>query len=300
MEQRDEPDQRGPTTGETRIDGVLFERRPLGDAAPVVFDSPHSGTVRPADFDTIVPSEMLRRSEDMFVDELFADVPVVGGVLIAAQFPRAYIDPNRGLKDLDQRLLDAPWPEPLRPGDKSRMGHGLVWRVCPPDLPMYDRRLSPNEVVRRIEGYWRPYHRCMSHTMDRLHQNFGSVWHVNCHSMPASAPAQAGAVNGSRFVDFVLGDRDGTTCDRAFTRMVADALRGFGYRVTINDPYKGVELVRAFGAPDAGRHSLQIEINRALYMNEATFERNAGFADLRANMASLAAAICDYARAQSA
>ncbi len=290
-------DQAEPALGESDVVSV---RLPTGQPAPVVFDSPHSGTVRPADFDTIVPSEMLRRSEDMFVDELFADVPVVGGVLIAAQFPRAYIDPNRGLKDLDQRLLDAPWPEPLRPGDKSRMGHGLVWRVCPPDLPMYDRRLSPNEVVRRIEGYWRPYHRCMSHTMDRLHQNFGSVWHVNCHSMPASAPAQAGAVNGSRFVDFVLGDRDGTTCDRAFTRMVADALRGFGYRVTINDPYKGVELVRAFGAPDAGRHSLQIEINRALYMNEATFERNAGFADLRANMASLAAAICDYARAQSA
>jgi len=286
-----------PASGDSDVVAV---RLPTGRPAPVVFDSPHSGTIRPADFDTIVPSKMLRRSEDMFVDELFADVPGAGGVLIAAQFPRAYIDPNRGLKDLDQRLLDAPWPEPLRPGDKSRMEHGLVWRVCPPDLPMYDRRLSPNEVVRRIDGYWRPYHRCMSHTMERLHRDYGSVWHVNCHSMPASAPVQAGAVNGSRFVDFVLGDRDGTTCDRAFTRMVADVLRGFGYRVTINDPYKGVELVRAFGAPDAGRHSLQIEINRALYMNEVTFEWNAGFADLRANMASLAAVICDFARVQTA
>ncbi len=290
-------DQAEPALGTSDVVSI---RLPTGQPAPVVFDSPHSGTVRPADFDTIVPSEMLRRSEDMFVDELFADVPGEGGVLIAAQFPRAYIDPNRGLKDLDQRLLDAPWPEPLRPGDKSRMGHGLVWRVCPPDLPMYDRRLSPNEVVRRIDDYWRPYHRCMSQTMDRLHGNHGAVWHVNCHSMPASAPAQAGAVNGSRFVDFVLGDRDGTTCDRAFTTMIAETLRGFGYRVTVNDPYKGVELVRAFGAPEAGRHSLQIEINRALYMNEVTFERNRGFADLRGNMARLAAVICDYARVQTA
>lgn len=274
-------------------------RLPTGDPAPVVFDSPHSGTVRPSDFDTIVPPEMLRRSEDMFVDELFSTVPDAGGVLIAAQFPRAYIDPNRALKDLDQRLLNAPWPEPLKPGDKSRMGHGLVWRVCPPDLPMYDRRLSPKEVARRIETYWRPYHLCMGQAIDRLHQDFGAVWHLNCHSMPASAPAQAGAVNGHRFVDFVLGDRDGTTCERGFAALVAETLRGFGYRVTINDPYKGVELVRAFSAPAAGRHSLQIEINRGLYMNEVTFERSDGFTALREDLARLADAICQYARAET-
>jgi len=282
-----------------RIDSILTVTEPTGRTAPVVFDSPHSGTVWPGDFDTIVPLEVLRKSEDMFVDELFADVPDQGAVLIAALFPRAYIDPNRGLADLDQRLLESPWPEPLKPGDKSRMGHGLVWRICPPDYPMYDRRLSTIEVQQRIDSYWQPYHDALSDVMNDLHQDFGAVWHVNCHSMPAATLKQAGLVNGRQRADFVLGDRDGSTCDRDFTALVADTLTEMGYRVNVNDPYKGVELIRAFSNPRRNRHSIQIEVNRSLYMDEVTFQRNGSFESLRVDMARLADIICAYASEQT-
>jgi N-formylglutamate deformylase len=267
---------------------------PQSAAAPAVFDSPHSGTQYPADFGSIAPLAVLRRAEDAFVDELFGSAPRHGATLIAAQFPRIYIDPNRDLIDLDPALLDGPWPDPLVPSRKTELGVGLIWRIMPPSAPLYDRLLGVEEVRGRIERCWRPYHQAVATALDETHRRFGKVWHVNCHSMPAmgNAASEDGPVARA---EFVLGDRDGTTCEPDFTAFVAGQLRDMGYRVKINEPYKGVELVRRYSDPAAGRHSLQIEINRKLYMDEESREKNGGFGRLQANLDKLVAAVCRYA-----
>jgi len=276
-----------------RVPGVLSYRDALSPAAPVVIDSPHSGCDYPEDFGAVVPQEVLRRAEDMYVDELFDSAPTHGAKVIAALFPRSYIDPNRALEDLDPALLADPWPGMTRSGEKVRQGFGLIWRLCPPDSQMYRDKLTADAVRHRIDRYWRPYHRHLRRALDEVHGAFDAVWHLNCHSMPSRF--LAGAFSGGSQPEFVLGDRDGTTCDKDFTVLVHDALRDLGYRVRINDPYKGVEIVRAYSDPAAGRHSLQLEINRAIYMNEDTFVRRENFGAFKADIDRLIREICAYA-----
>lgn len=266
---------------------------------PLVFDSPHSGTQYPADFDSVVPHLTLRRAEDTHVEALYAAAPAHGAVLIAAEFPRSYIDTNRSLLDIDAALLDAPWPGPINASNKTEKGIGLVWRLLDTGEPIYRRKLSIAEVQHRIARYYAPYHKAVRDALNAAHKHYGAVWHINCHSMPAMSSLISDEGPGVARADFVLGDRDGTTCDPAFTTFVALTLRGMGYDVRVNDPYKGVELVRAFSDPAAHRHSLQIEINRKLYMNEETRERNAGFDALQANITRLIAAVARYAREHS-
>ena len=281
------------------IPGVFDLWLPAQSAAPLVFDSPHSGSHYPADFDTIAPESRLRRAEDMFVDNLFDAAPSLGAALLTALFPRNYIDPNRALADLDRRLVAGDWPGELRMTEQSRLGHGLIWGLCPADIPMYNRKLTVAENKARIQGYYRRYHRALRDAMEHMIDRFGYVWHVNCHSMPAvSAPMMGRPGKARRRADFVLGDRDGTSSNPAFTALVRETLEGMGYAVAVNDPYKGVELVRAYSDPEAGRHSLQIEINRALYMDEDEFRPSADFARLKTDIDSLVAAICNYTAAQ--
>jgi N-formylglutamate amidohydrolase len=276
------------------LDHVVRRHEPAAPAA-LVFDSPHSGTIQPPDFAAVAPAAALRRPTDAFVDEIFAAASDLGGVLLAAQFPRSYIDPNRDTVDVDPAMIDAPWPHPTTESFKTGRGTGLVWRVIPPDTPIYDRKLTVAEVEHRIETYWRTYHRAVKADLDRVFETFGAVWHVNCHSMPAMGDATTEDGPVAR-AEFVLGDRDGTTCDPAFTDTVAGFLGGLGYGVKINDPYKGVELVRRYSDPAAGRHSLQIEINRGLYMDEATGEKAAGFGKLRDDVTALIGHIRAFAQ----
>jgi len=278
------------------IAGVFDLWLPERPAAPVVFDSPHSGADYPADFDRIAPEDRLRRAEDMFVDELFGSASAQGAALLAARFPRSYIDPNRAQDDIDRRLIDGTWDGPVSVTEKSRLGHGLIWRLCPPDLPIYDRKLTVDEVRARIDGYYRPYHRALSYAIDLACDRFGSVYHLNCHSMPGvSAPIVADPAGARRRADFVLGDRDGESCAPDFRDMVRGTLEGMGYAVALNDPYKGVELIAAYSDPAAGRHSLQIEINRALYMDEDRFQRGPGFGTLKGDIDTLIGTICKFA-----
>lgn len=280
------------------IPGVLRRTGPDGRIAPVVLDSPHSGADYPEDFDCLVPKAMLRRAEDMYVGDLFANAPGCGATLIEALFPRSYIDPNRALDDLDPDLLPDDWPHQVEMGEKARLGHGLIWRFCPPDMLMYRRRLPAEKVHHRIETYWRPYHQCLAETIDTVHGRFGEVWHLNCHSMPAASGPGVLRRNGRARADFVLGDRDGSSCSRAFRSLIAETLEDMGYVVALNDPYKGVELVRAYSDPMRERHSIQIEINRALYMNERTLERHPGFDALRADLDRLVSVVTEYAAAR--
>jgi N-formylglutamate amidohydrolase len=273
---------------------------PRAGHAPLVLDSPHSGTDYPDDFRPAVSLELLRQAEDSYVDELFGSGPDVGATLIAARFPRSYIDANRSLLDIDASLLEAPWPGPAVPSPKTQKGIGLIWRVLDSGESIYARKLAVDEVKQRIVRYHQPYQRAVKQALDRVHEHFGGVWHLNLHSMPAVSGRISEEGPGKARADFVLGDRDGSTCEPEFTARVAEILRGMGYNVKVNDPYKGVELVRAFSDPKAHRHSLQIEVNRKLYMDERTRARAAGFATLKKNLDALLKGVADYANQRCA
>lgn len=263
---------------------------------PLVCDSPHSGVHYPDDFRHAIPRAELRMAEDTHVDRLWGHAPEVGATLVLAHFPRTYIDANRPLDDLDPALLHTPWPRPLNPSRKSQLGFGLIWRNVRADAAIYDRRLSVEEVQHRIQHYWARYHAALSGALSRAVQRHGACWHLNLHSMPHDAYARLGVESATPLADFVLGDRHGTSCDPEFVEVVRRAIGAHGYRVAVNDPYSGQELVRVAGDPSSGRHSLQVEVNRALYMNEATREPNGHFDDLRESLASVLEEIARYVR----
>jgi N-formylglutamate deformylase len=274
--------------------------QPTGAALPLVCDSPHSGTAYPADFGHDVPVALLRRGEDTHVHTLWQRAPAHGATLLAATFPRTYIDVNRSDTDLDPAQIDGTWPTALHPGPKTQQGLGLIWQRIVKDgvpTPLYARKRTVAEVQHRIEHYWRPYHAQLQQAIEASVKRFGGVWHLNLHSMPNDVYRRLGQ-EGKVLADFVLGDRDGTTCDPAFIHLIGDTLRGFGYSVAYNEPYKGVELIGRIGQPQLNRHSLQIEIRRPVYMDEDTREPNAGFAPLQQHLDRVLATVADFIRAQ--
>jgi N-formylglutamate deformylase len=285
-----------PSTVSSSAFSITKSRTPHDQDVPLVFDSPHSGTAYPADFDTIVPHLTLRRAEDTHVEALYEAAPDHGATLIAANFPRSYIDANRSLLDIDAALLDAPWPGPVNTSRKTEKGIGLVWRLLDTGEPIYSRKLAVADVQARIANCYAPYHRAVRDAINAAHKHYGAVWHINCHSMPATSSIISEEGPGIQRADFVLGDRDGTSCSPAFTTFVALTLRAMGYDVRVNDPYKGVELVRAYSDPATNKHSLQIEVNRKLYMDEQTRERTADFDKLQRNLTKLIDAIARYVR----
>jgi N-formylglutamate amidohydrolase len=277
----------------------LVQRGPVAAAVPLVLDSPHSGREFPADFDAAVGEYDLREGEDSFVDELYQPATDLGVPLLAALFPRTYLDANRHRGDVDLELIEGGrWPHEYVPSGKHRIGKALIWRTLEDGRPIYGRKLAVDEVLGRVERCHAPYHTRLREMLDACHRRFGLVYHINCHSMPAVSGRMSEGGAGKPRAEFVLGDRDGTSCDPSFTEFVRVTLSAMGYTVAVNDPYKGVELVRAYSNPAARRHSLQLEINKRLYMNESTRERHAGFAPLQANLTRLVEAIKDYLEAE--
>ncbi|MDX2102555.1 MAG: N-formylglutamate amidohydrolase [Alphaproteobacteria bacterium] len=234
---------------------------------PLVVDSPHSGEWYPDDFGFACRKDQLAQSCDTLVHDLFMGTIVMGGTLLYANFPRCYIDTNRAVDDIDPEMLAEPWPTPLKPGQKSGFGMGLIRKMALPDVPVYGRKLSVAEVKRRIDYYYMPYHEALKAELDQCHQEAGVVLHINAHSMK-SVGNEMGTDPGQKRPDFCISDYRGTTSASSLTEFAADQLRRFGYDVRINDPYLGAEIIRRYGRPADGRHSIQIEINRALYMNE--------------------------------
>ena len=272
---------------------------PATPQVPLVLDSPHSGFSFPADMQAAVSEFELRDGEDCFIDELYRPATERGVALIAAQFPRTYIDPNRHAGDIDLALLEGGhWPHEHVPSGKAELGKALIWRTLDDGRAIYARQLSVAETEVRIAGYHAPYQRTLQQWIAATHERFGASFHINCHSMNAVAGTQGEGGAGSERADFVLGDRDGTTCAPAFIAFVQEVLTGMGYQVKVNDPYKGVELVRAYSNPAAGRHSLQLEINKRLYMNEATRSKHDGFVGLQKNLLTLVDAVLAYAASE--
>lgn len=264
---------------------------------PLVLDSPHSGTHYPTDFGHACDLLTLRRAEDTHVEKLYDFAPGLGAAWVEALFPRSYLDANRNTTELDETLLSAAWPGALATDPaqlaKVRLGKGLVWRYTDDGVPIYQRLLSVAEVQQRIAACWQPYHAAVADAIDAAHARHGYSIHINCHSMPAVASSHATDFPGLAHADFVVGDRDGSTAHPQLTRLIADHLQGLGYSVSINHPYKGVELVRRHSQPAQGRHSIQLEINRKLYMNEYTLALTDGFVPLQLALKSLVQRLLD-------
>ena len=257
----------------------------------VVLDSPHSGTQYPADFLFSCDPLVLRRAEDTHVEKLYDFALGLGAHWVEAHFPRSYLDANRNTTEMDETLLDAPWPGPIATDpqvlSKVRLGKGLIWRATDDGLPIYSRQLGVAEVQARIATCWQPYHAALESAIDTAHAQHGYSIHINCHSMPAVASSNATDFPGEAHADFVVGDRDGTTAQPALSQLICTHLRSLGYSVAYNHPYKGVELVRRYAHPASQRHSIQLEINRKLYMDEVTLAITPGFAPLKLHLQSL-------------
>lgn len=256
-----------------------------------MLDSPHSGTTYPADFLHACALGLLRHAEDTHVEKLYDFAPGLGAAWIEAQFPRSYLDANRGIAEIDTSLLDGPWPGPVETDPKAlskvRLGKGLIWSMTDEGLPIYQRQLGVAEVQARIAQCWVPYHAAVKQAIDAAHARHGYSIHLNCHSMPAIAASHATEFPGEAHADFVIGNRDATTSSEPLARLVCAHLENLGYGVAYNHPYKGVELVRRYGDPAQQRHSIQVEINRKLYMSEETLALSAGFVSLQRDLRSL-------------
>jgi N-formylglutamate deformylase len=271
--------------------------RSIPGTTPLVLDSPHSGIDYPADFAHACDPQVLRRAEDTHVEKLYDFAPRLGVAWVEALFPRSYLDVNRNTTEIDTALLAEHWLGEVETEAsalaKVHLGKGLVWRLTDDGQPLYDRKLSAAEVQARIDNCWKPYHAAVAVAIAAAHARHGYSIHLNCHSMPAVAASHATEFPGMVHADFVIGDRDGTTADPRLSLRICNELRALGYGVDYNHPYKGVELVRRYGNPKQQRHSIQVEINRRLYMDEQTLELHAGFEALHRNLRSLVALLLE-------
>lgn len=260
---------------------------PAGCRGPVVFNSPHSGSVYPREF--LAASRLdvstLRRSEDSFVDELILGVVDRGHPMMRAHFPRCYVDVNREPYELDPRMFDGRLPSFANTRSmRVAGGLGTIARVVGDAQEIYGQRIPIDTAIRRIESLYKPYHRALRRLFTRVHSEFGTAVLIDCHSMPSSA----GSKDERPRADVVLGDRYGTSCVTAVAETIEATFRELGYVVSRNKPYAGGFITEHYGNPAVGLHAIQLEFNRALYMDERRYERTASFATLATDLETLA------------
>ncbi|GJD94730.1 N-formylglutamate amidohydrolase [Methylobacterium iners] len=268
-----------PGAGAAGFDPPFVVDEPEAHTLPFVFNTPHSGSVYPRAFLAAARLDALalRRSEDAYVDRLFAPVVDLGAPLMRAHFPRAYLDVNREPYELDPRMFDGRLPAFANTRSmRVAGGLGTVPRVVADGQEIYRGRLPVEEAVARIEYLYKPYHRVLRGLIQRTSRQFGHAILIDCHSMPSSSLGR----DEDAKADFVLGDRFGTSCAPLLIAAFERHLSARGYKVTRNKPYAGGFITEHYGEPNIGRHALQIEINRALYMNESTLAITPGFPDL--------------------
>jgi N-formylglutamate deformylase len=263
---------------------------------PLVLDSPHSGTHYPKDFGYACDFLELRQCEDTYVSELFAPARQLGVSWLEAHFPRSYIDANRACNEIDADMIEPQQVAALVASEKIKLGAGLIWRQTLQGQPVYKRKLSWAEVEARINTCWKPYHDALSQLIHQTHELHGLCIHLNCHSMPSKHPLYEGRFAEGRVPDFILGSRDETSASPRITALISQVLSDMGYKVLINQVFKGAELTRAYAQPSSRKHSIQIEINRGLYMDERTFEKKSYFFNLQNHLRELAELVMSQAQ----
>jgi N-formylglutamate amidohydrolase len=265
---------------------------------PLVFASPHSGCDYSQAF--LAASRLdplaLRRSEDSFVDEIFEAAPRLGAPLIRALFPRAFVDANREPFELDPTMFADELPAYANTrSPRVAAGLGTIARVVANGADIYRGKLDFTEALGRIRRHYWPYHKSLSELIERTKASFGACILIDCHSMPSTGGPLSDELgdrdSGAKRVDFVLGDCHGTACVPAVVETVQTTLRELGYHVARNRPYSGGFVTRHYGKPEDGVHGLQIEINRALYMDESRICRNPGLSRLARDMRQVIAAL---------
>jgi N-formylglutamate deformylase len=275
------------------MEPTLSLRTPPVQSAPLVLTSPHSGRCYPEAFlnASRLDSLAIRRSEDSFVDELFAAAPGLGVPLLAAQFPRAFCDVNREPWELDPAMFEDALPGYVNAASpRVSAGLGTIARIVGTGEPIYRRKMRFSEAAGRIAACWQPYHDALAGLIDGTLQKFGVCLVLDCHSMP-SAPVP----RGLPLPEVVLGDVHGTSCAPQITAFVERKLGGLGLRLRRNDPYAGGYITRHYGRPRDGVHVLQIEFLRALYMDEAAFEKTAVFESFAAKLTEFLSEIVEVA-----
>lgn len=268
---------------------VIALARPARASLPLVLASPHSGRRYAPDFlaRVCVPESELRRAEDAFVDRLFGAGPGLGVPLLAAEFPRAMIDVNREALELDPAMFDGALPQEANTrSPRVAAGLGTIPRLSAAGQPLYRTRLPVDFALAEIDRCWRPYHAALARLLDDTRALFGIALLLDCHSMPsAGGPGDTAA--GAALADIVLGDAFGQSCDGRMIEAAEAHLAGLGYKVVRNTPYAGGFTTRHYGRPAQAVHALQIEVNRALYMDEARIEPTADFGRVAADLAGL-------------
>lgn len=276
------------------VPGVLAVAPPVVPLIPLVFDSPHSGLDLPEVFQPAVDAATVRVSADTHVDDLFSVVPEYGAPLLRALFPRSFLDPNRSLADMDAAMIEGEWPYFLRDSNTARRGMGLIWRKAWGDTAMYDRRLTVSEARTRIRRYWLSYHLALRQLLDGAFAQFRMVYHINCHSMTNTGHAMSSDAPGSERADICIGDLHGVSAGAEFTAILREALEEEGLRVAMNRPFRGAELTEAYANPAIGRHAVQFEINRRLYMDETTRAHSAEYPAFKQAMSRMTARLAEY------
>jgi N-formylglutamate amidohydrolase len=278
---------------DTDAPGALEILAPGEQRLPVVLASPHSGRTYPDAF--VAASQLdpvaLRRSEDGFVDEIFAGAPLHGAPLLKALFPRAFLDPNREAFELDPEMFADPLPAYVNTrSPRVIAGLGTIARIVGHGQEIYRCKLDFAEALWRINRLYRPYHRALADLIEATRLRFGLCILIDCHSMPSSGDAAGDQAGGSP-ADFVLGDCYGSACHAAVVETAEAWLEERGYAVVRNAPYAGGYTTRHYGRPRAGVHALQIEINRSLYMDERRLTRKPYLATLANEMPLLIEAL---------
>jgi len=259
---------------------------PTRQTLPLVVASPHSGVEYPPEFlaASRLDRDRLRKSEDAFVDEIFAAAPALGAPLLRANFPRAFVDPNREAYELDPTMFAGPLPAWVNArSPRVAAGLGTIPRVVSSGEEIYRDKLQFAEARDRIERFYRPYHDALAQLVIETRRHFGYCILIDAHSMPSTGGPGL-AERSHRACDIVLGDCFGTACAGIVATRVRETLEPLGYRVAQNDPYAGGFVTQHYGRPLDFVHALQIEINRALYMNELTIEPTNGLGRLATDM----------------
>src|ERR1700676_2032464 len=278
----------------TQINGELcppFEIvGPAEWRAPIIFNSPHSGSVYPGEFLSASRIDLpaLRRSEDSFMDELISDLSARGFPVVRVNFPRSYVDVNREPYELDPRMFAGRLPSFANTRSmRVAGGLGTIPRVVGDGQEIYRERLSVDDALARIEALYKPYHRALRRLINKAHQAFGTVVVVDCHSMPSIGVSR----DEPRRPDMVIGDRYGTSCAALLSDKVEETMSRLGYSVGRNKPYAGGFITEHYGNPASGLHSVQLELNRAIYMDERRRERSTRFSQVAKDFVILAEAL---------
>ena len=270
--------------------GLFLRHEPEASAAPLIVDVSRSGREYPAVFRSPLPFTTVHDNVSMYVDELWSYAPRAGATLLYCCFPNTWVDVNRNEADMDPAVVDGQWPHELKPTPRTLEGLGLIKTKARYGEPFQECKLTVAEIEERLALYYRPYHAELKRIVDALHARFGVLRQISCHCMSAvGAPTHPDA--GKPRADFCVSDLRGKTASKASMELVVETLRSYGYSVSINDPYVGNELIGRHGNPARGIDSIQVEINKKLFMDTRTFRKTPGFDKVKADLDRLLAVV---------